>query len=242
MESMIVLKASGSEILLNGDGMKLYRHVAPRTQHLLIFDPPWDRMLEFECNSSDNILAFCDGRRAGDVVRLFGPPAWVFTWDCVSCWYTPNRPLQRAKYAFWYGDIEWFNPDAQRIPGAERRPRLVSNARSTYLFVPKPGRALADVYSEPITKLHQSGHNHGKPIDWMAALIGCCARPGDIVLDPFAGGGASLQAARINSMSWVGCEIEMDRAIEIASLPHPIRNQSATGDLFAEEPPYDRRG
>lgn len=215
--------------------MALYSQLAGSVQHLLVYDPPWDRIEEFDCSLSDNVIAFCDGRRAGDVVRAFGAPAWVFTWDCVSSWYTPGRPLQRSKYAFWYGDIRWFNPDGRRIPGSPRRPRVVSNPRSEYLFVPKPGRALSDLYSEPITKLHTSGHRHGKPVEWVAGLIGCCARPGDIVIDPFAGGGSSLQAARLNRIGWLGAEIDSSAADAICNLPSPAAESNGESlDLFAD--------
>lgn len=200
------------------DARELYARVASNAAHTLVFDPPWESIGEFDGSLSDNVLAFCDGRRAGDVVRKFGAPTWVFTWDCVSCWYTPNRPLQRAKYCFWYGDIRNYNSGGYRLPGADRSPRVVRNPRSEYLFVPKPGRGLADVYSEPITKLHAGGHRHAKPVHWMAAIISATARPGDIVLDPFCGGASSVAASDIISIPWVGGDIDESACARAAEI------------------------
>lgn len=213
---MISIAATPNGAVFHSDAQELYRRVAPIVAHTLIFDPPWELISEFQFQHSDNVLAFCDGRRAGDVVRMFGAPAWVFTWDCVSCWFTPNRPLQRAKYCFWYGDVSRFNQGGYRIPGADRRPRVVRNSRSEYLFVPKPGRSLADVYSEPITKLHQWGHKHAKPVHWIASLISATARAGDVVLDPFCGGGSSVDAARLAKIPWIGGDIDI-AACEMAA-------------------------
>lgn len=209
-------------LLFHGCGLELYRTFAKSSRHLLIYDPPWDRIAELPCLDSDNILAFCDGRRAADVVRMFGAPTWVFTWDCVSSWWTKGRPLQRAKYAFWYGDSAQYQPEGRRLPGAPRTPKRVKNSRSSYWFEPKPGRQLSDLYSAPIARLHAGEtHRHSKPLQWVAALVGCCARPGDVVLDPFAGSGTSLQAARICGLPWVGAEID-GKAVELLrALPFP---------------------
>ena len=67
----------------------------------LFFDPPWDQMPQMQPRKS--VLAFADGQRTADVVRLFGAPTWLFAWDCVSSWYTPSRPLKRMKLCLWSG-------------------------------------------------------------------------------------------------------------------------------------------
>lgn len=157
----------------------------------LFFDPPWDRMMPMAPRAST--LAFCDGQRASDVVRMFGPPTWVFAWDCVSSWYTPNRPLRRMKLCFWYGDVSAYNPDGAHYGDAGEE-REVFNSRGSYTFKPDPrGKHLSDLFSQPITKLHaESEHAHSKPIDWIRLLVGNCSA-GD-VFDPFLGSGTTLMA------------------------------------------------
>lgn len=230
-------KRTASELLFHGDGQELYNATASRTQHTLVFDPPWNIITEFDMGASDNILAFCDGFRAGDIVRMFGPPTWVFAWDCVSSWFTPNRPLRRMKMCFWYGDVAQYKQKGYLFGDPCGKPRMVTNSRGSYLFTPDAGKMLSDVYSHPITSLHStSGHEHSKPLDWLTALIGNTIRDGDIIIDPFAGSGATLQACRKLGVNWLGCELDEGRADNIAQTPHPRNHPKYTqASLFDED-------
>jgi hypothetical protein len=181
--------------------------------HLLFFDPPWESIDAYSYMAeSKNVLAFADGFRVGDIVNIFGAPSWVFCWDCVTSWYTPNRPLRRAKYAVWYGDISMYRPDGYLQPWAKKNePRIVKNSRGVHQYCPAPGRMLSDVFSEPITKLHGSGgHKHSKPIDWVTQLIANTRPENGFVLDPFCGGGASAVACERIGADWYGGDIDPD--------------------------------
>ena len=171
----------------------------------LIFDPEWDDMPD-AIRGYSSVLAFCDGGRIGDVITRYGPPTWVFVWDCVSSWYTPNRPLRRMKLCAWYGDIDRYHFDGWHYGDAGEM-RDVWNTRGGYKFVPDPrGKHLSDVFPFPITRLHkESEHNHSKPIDWITLLIGNCTT-GDIY-DPFLGSGTTLIAAENLSRQCRACEI-----------------------------------
>lgn len=194
------------------DSHKVYcadsTQLSPPSADCLIFDPPWDvpAALQKPQGSYKSILAFTDGRRIGDVVSLFGAPTWLFTWDCVSSWYTPNRPLQRAKHCLWYGDVEKYDPDGSHY-GDSGDTRTVSNTRGSYKFVPDPrGKHLSDVFSHPITKLHsESEHSHSKPVDWMRMLLGNTST--GTIYDPFLGSGTSLIAAEQLKRSCYGVEL-----------------------------------
>lgn len=229
-------KRTSSELLFHGDGQLLYDAVGKITQHTLIFDPPWNIASEFEMIDSDNVLAFCDGYRAGDIVRMFGAPTWVFAWDCISSWYTPNRPLRRMKLCFWYGDISQYKQKGYLFGGPCGKPRIVTNSRGSYLFTPDSGKMLSDVFSHPITSLHSQGaHEHSKPLDWITALIGNTARDGDIVIDPFAGSGVTMQACRKLGINWLGAELDECMADAIAALPAPDEPlKTFQGSLFDE--------
>lgn len=173
-----------------------------------IYDPPWDAEVALDTSAlPPNVLAFADGFRAGDVVRLFGAPTWVFAWDCVSSWYTPNRPLRRMKLALWYGDVTAYDFDGAHY-GEPGEAKEVQNTRGTYDYVPDArGKHLSDVFVRPITAEHADKvHKHAKPVDWMRMLIGNCTS-GDLV-DPFLGGGSSLIAAEQLGRTLVGVELE----------------------------------
>lgn len=177
------------------------------TAQALIYDPPWDSAVH--CDALPTVIAFTDGRRLGDTVRMFGAPTWAFTWDCVSSWFTQNRPLQRAKYALWYGDINEYNFDGAHY-GDSGRAHYIANQRGRHLFEPDPrGKHLSDVFSQPITAMHGDGdHPHEKPLDWVRMLIGNCTESGALLYDPCMGSGTTLIAAHRTGRRCYGCEID----------------------------------
>lgn len=172
----------------------------------LVFDPPWD-VGAVPPTEWESALVFTDGRRIGESLSLFGAPAWAFVWDCVSSWFTPNRPLQRCKIALWYGSVGNYCPDGWHY-GDAGDARRVTNSRGTYWFEPDArGKHLADVFSEPITKLHSdSEHPHTKPLDWVTMLIGNCSNGN--VYDPFVGSGTTIIAAENLGRRCFACEID----------------------------------
>jgi hypothetical protein len=172
----------------------------------LMFDPPWDAGIKLAQFSKycDCYFVFCDGNRFSDVDFATGTAMWLFTWDCVSCWYTPNRPLKRAKYCVWMGvgDIQYnFNGAHYGDPSETR---TVWNTRGSYEFNPDPrGKHLADVFSSPITKLHsESQHSQSKPVDWIKMIVANCSNGN--IFDPFLGSGTTIIAAE---------KIEGDRTV-----------------------------
>lgn len=171
----------------------------------LFYDPEWDAAPPMAAPM--HVLAFTDGARLGDVVSQYGPPTWTFAWDCVTSWYTPNRPLRRMKLCLWYGPMADFDFDGAHYGDAGER-RTVSNTRGSYEFEPDArGKHLSDVFSAPITKLHsEDEHSHSKPLDWVRLLIGCCTT--GAVFDPFSGSGVAIMACEQLGRSCRAIEID----------------------------------
>jgi hypothetical protein len=172
----------------------------------LFFDPEWDEMKKPE-HQFASVLAFADGQRVGDIVNIFGAPAWLFAWDCVTSWYTPNRPLKRMKLCAWYGDVNTYDFDGHHY-GEPLEAKTVTNTRGSYEFKPDPrGKHLSDIFQMPITKAHADGeHSHSKPLDWVMCLLANCTKGG--IYDPFAGSGVSMVAAENLRRPSVAVEIE----------------------------------
>lgn len=174
----------------------------------LVFDPPWDVDAVTPPGEYESVLAFCDGRRAADVIARYGTPAWVFAWDCVTSWYTgAHRPLARMKLCLWYGDLESFDLDGAHY-GDAGEAHTATNTRGSYLYTPDPrGKHLSDVFKLPITEAHADGlHKHEKPADWMRLLLGDCTR--GAVYDPFLGSGVTTLAAEQLGRQSFGCELD----------------------------------
>ena len=179
-----------------------------RSEHAttLIFDPEWDS-IPSTISGFESVLAFCDCATIGTITSIYGAPSWLFVWDCVSSWYTPNRPLKRVKLCAWYGDITRYNCDGFHY-GDAGKARIAKNTRGKYLYNPDPrGKHLSDLYPEPITKTHsEETHVHAKPLDWMTMLIANCTTAGD-VYDPFVGSGTSIMACERLGRMCIGVEM-----------------------------------
>ncbi len=182
----------------------------------MIIDPPWD--IQIFVPPPMRKLVFCDGFRARDVFTLYGAPTWIFSWDCVSSWYTPNRPLRRVKHAFWYGPLTEYHAEGAHYGEPCGKKRVVTNTRGSYVFQPdQRGKHLADLFSSPITSLHSGGASHEKPLVWMKMLIGNCFNLCPVVIDPFAGSGAGVVAAVELGKRVIAVEIDELKCAHIVS-------------------------
>lgn len=220
---------------------------------LLVYDPPWDnaRACAWNPPATPSTLAFTDGKWAGNVVRRFGAPAWLFTWDTMAPWQTgPRRPLQQTKHCFWYGDLDTYQRDATlwgEPPPAKDHPSTKSR--------PLHGRRLADLWRQSLRWLHHptagaaagegSGverfgaragdgvMRHAKPFDWVRCLVGNCSS--GLVFDPFVGSGPSLRAALELGRPAIGFDLS-EEACDVAArwLGQPINRPQFSADSDEE--------
>ncbi len=81
--------------------------------------------------------------------------------------------------------------------------RLPEAAQKTVpsLIVPKPSKSEKNKYCE-------NDHPTVKPVKLMSYLITMESREGDLVLDPFAGSGTTLEAANMLKRRFIGCELD----------------------------------
>lgn len=89
-----------------------------------------------------------------------------------------------------------------------------------------------------LTSFHrtQSGIDHPcpKPIEWMTWLVSLVAKESDVILDPFAGSGTTLEACRMLGIKSIGIEIDAvycDVAIKRLSQPLVFDVEPEQGDL-----------
>ena len=117
---------------------------------------------------------------------------------------------------------------------------------AVYLMVARPRSvrfsrwgALPGHYRAPVAR---GGHIGGKPVDLMRALVRDYSRPGDLIVDPCAGGGTTLRAAVIEGRRAIGAEIDPDtyaKAVERLAQPYTPcvqfdRIDAVQGGLFEE--------
>ena len=134
---------------------------------------------------------------------------WAYVLEAEFLW--AKRPLRpkRAPSAASAGSATVVASDEGGPPVAETLLRLHESAL-IFRHVSRPGLAAADDWSAPrsaITATPQHAHPCHKPLAAVAPLVHYHSRPGEAVLDCFAGSGAVLRACARLGRRGVGMEV-----------------------------------
>lgn len=227
MERVVLYFDTGARVeVVNGDGTL----ATPSDGDVLLYDPPWDIDIEMDCAGFDSVIAFSDGKNLGRCFSQVGRDdyRWLFVWDCVSSWYTKNRPLKRHKSAAWFGSSPVFSDGGIRRDSTTITPaKKTSNQRGEYVREARAGSMISDraccpcrpvglfddIHVDPITKLHTTDQcmNHGKPIAWVQYLLAGIVSGCQSCVDPFGGTGAFAVACQSVGISCVTYEIDRSR-------------------------------
>jgi DNA modification methylase len=143
--------------------------------------------------------ALRNGRSVKELAQKSGLPlSQVSHYFCASAlgWRLPN---QHALHAMGF--------DLNEIDLLEERQRL----RREYEDLRRPFNATAqdaytDVWTFRTVNTYPGKHPCEKPLDLCQQIVRISSRPGDIVLDCFAGSGAILDAARQLGRHYLGCD------------------------------------
>jgi site-specific DNA-methyltransferase (adenine-specific) len=92
-----------------------------------------------------------------------------------------------------------------------QRPQLV--ARATW-----PDRGIPDRWIERIIR-PRSQHPHVKPIGLITRLIAATTKPGDLVVDPAAGGFGVLAATLRLGREFIGCNVDATSLLQLGAHP-----------------------
>jgi len=135
--------------------------------------------------SEAHLYAFCDVERFAELKQHLAAAGWkVFR--------TP---------------LIWYNPGAVRAPWPEHGPQ---RKWQMILYAMKGSRNVTRLYGDVLTYPSDPnlGHPAQKPVDLYCDLLRRSIRPGDAVLDPFAGSGTIFPAAHALKCRATGIEAD----------------------------------
>lgn len=210
------LTVTGADVLL-GDALQVLPRLAAGVVDAIVTDPPygisyqsaWRKKARFAVLENDDapcvewmpeafrvlrdggaVLCFC----RWDVQEAFRAAleAAGFTIKSQVIWDRDNHGMGDLQGAFApCHDVIWFAVKGRfKFPGA--RPRSVVRS----------GRLNGEAMTHPTEK----------PVDLMRRLVSYVAKEGDLVLDPFAGSGATGMAAVLHGCRFLGVEINEEYA------------------------------
>jgi adenine-specific DNA-methyltransferase len=198
--------------IIQGDCLQVLKSFPSRSVDLVVTDPPYlvnyrdrsGRTIANDTGKADFLSAF------SDLYRVLKPDSF-----CV-CFYGWNRVDEF--FSAWRA--AGFRPAGHIVWKKE----YASNARflqyrheQAYLLVKgnpaRPGKPLPDV--QPWKYTGNRAHPTEKAVEILQPLIRAFSKPGDIVLDPFAGSGSTAVSASLSGRRYIGIELE-DRYCQLA--------------------------
>jgi site-specific DNA-methyltransferase (adenine-specific) len=204
------------DVALREDALTLLRLLPDGCTPLVVFDPQYREVL-------DRLAYGNEGARQRDRCALPAMSAGYIDQCCREI----GRVLRPSGYLMLWADtfrlctgahlrIADILPPVDLIVWDNQRPGngYRSRRRGSYLLVLQktPPRAKATWRDHGIPdrwpeKVDRRIHPHAKPAGLIARLIGAVTQPGDLVIDPAAGGFTVMQAAHELGRRFVGCDI-----------------------------------
>jgi site-specific DNA-methyltransferase (adenine-specific) len=211
-----------------GDALELLQSLLQACTPLTFFDPQYRGVLDRQKygNEGSRQKGRCELPQMTDdyidtccreIARVLCPSGYLMLWaDTFNL--CQAHHLRIADVLPVVDLIAW---DNQRQGQGHR-----TRHRGTYLLVLQkpplrakvtwPDRRIPDRWVERIPH-PKSQHPHAKPIGLISRLIGAVTKPGDLVVDPAAGGFVVLRAAMTLGREFIGCDIAHHGEDQIAA-------------------------
>lgn len=199
-----------------GGGLIAKRETYKAIRPLSDFDPEWFLSVLSTVGKSAHGYIFCSKDLLPAYTAFLGSSGWG--WDMLA--YTKANPIP-AKNNKYLSDIEYLF--FYREPG-----RCYFNNDAPFPFYSKVKRTICTP--------SEFGHPTEKDVDIIGQLVQVSTREGDLVLDPFAGSGTTLVAAKAAGRRSIGIEIE-EKYCEIAARRLEQQSRQQTLEFKAEQTP-----
>lgn len=209
--------------IINGDGIAGMAGLPENSVDLLLTDPPYK---DFQSNrvpkarrqtpilkaDFDPFMFICQAARVVKPGRHF--ICWLddltFLWvrDIYHFYFDYKSRIVWEKNNHGCGDLRYSFASRQ-----EYAVHALRRAESRDQCVPLSNR-LETTFNAPKVKKSVSAHPTAKPVEILTELIRVTTSEGELVCDPYAGGGSTLVAAKKMGRRYIGWEINSEMAKE----------------------------
>lgn len=203
--------------LYHGDYLEIAAELPPAD--LLILDPPFDLWPEVSRVWAQPVtaLAFLTWQYRQDVTELLGAVRTELIWAFADGrWTSHNLPRVTHETILVFGKTgsAYVGRETDGVPRAKGESSIGRDRLGPRTYTPHERKALNSVLTFPRNVSADLGV-WSKPLPLMSQLIEWCAT-GPLIIDPFAGSGTSLVAAKALGKKVIGVELE-ERNCEIAA-------------------------
>lgn len=210
--------SSKSHTLLNEDSLAWMAAAPEASFDIILTDPPYGMGADQFGDSGQGVGAAAHFYKddyetwlplitafAAASFRLAKPDAFLYAFCDIDRFAELRELLGRAGWRVHRTPFIWHNPDGFRAPWPEQGPQR----KYELICYAVKGERKVSAVKEDVLKYGKDsslGHPAQKPAPLLVDLLRRVARPGDKVLDPFAGSGATIEACHELKLSCTALE------------------------------------
>lgn len=197
-----------NQVLL-GDSAEILRSFPKETFDACITDPPWSEYKDENLRSDQEKLLpiFLE------LYRVLKPNSFLYVITSTTDFYFYKRELPKLGFKIQSYPILW------------QKPRTITHGRRPWEYARDYEPIIVAVKGDPLLtcpterssilnydNLHYTRmiHPHEKPLGLIEELINNCTYSGGKIVDPFAGSGVTLHAAKNLGRAFIGIEMNRD--------------------------------
>lgn len=126
--------------------------------------------------------------------------------------YLPRYLALLAKHLDYHWTLAYTTPGGQAVQVWNKEVNTFWKPLLWFIKGDRDGRWVSDVINTPVNANDKAHHQWGQGIDGMRAIVEKFSNPGDVVFDPFLGGGTTGVAAKQLKRKFIGVEIDETHA------------------------------
>lgn len=126
--------------------------------------------------------------------------------------YLPRYLELLSKHLTYHWMLAYTTPGGQAVQVWNKEVNTFWKPLLWFVKDDRDGRWVSDVINTPVNANDKNHHHWGQGVDGMKAIVEKFSNPGDVILDPFLGGGTTGVAAKLLKRKFVGVEIDEQEA------------------------------